>query len=62
MNRREVYWVEFESWRITVPREGGKDAAYKEVMERLHKKIFPEIVYMEIDVRPSLRQCDGLHE
>lgn len=53
-----VYWVDFESWKIIVPKESRKEEVYQAVMDKMHRKIFPEIVFMEIDVRPPLRLCD----
>ena len=53
-----IFWVDFESWRIEVPQEGGKDAAYQVVLEQLNKGFFPEIICIEIDRRVPLRQID----
>lgn len=54
-----VYWVDFESWKIVVPKEGGKEAVYQAVMDKMHRKVFPEIVFMEIDSRPPLRLSES---
>ena len=59
MKRKSViYWVDFESWRVEVPEEGGKDAAYQVVLEQLSKGVFPEIICIEVDMRINLRQVD----
>lgn len=54
-----IWWVDFESWKIIVPKDAGKEAVYQAVMEKFHKKLFPEIVFMEIDARPPLRLSEN---
>ncbi|HOY09019.1 MAG TPA: hypothetical protein PLB05_02960 [Candidatus Omnitrophota bacterium] len=52
---KEVYYVEFESWRISAK---SLNEACAVVQAKLNKGEFPAIAYIELDKRMPLRKCD----
>ena len=52
---KEVYYVEFEPWRIPAK---NLNEACATVQAKFSKGEFPVIAYIELDKRMSLRKCD----
>lgn len=52
---KEVYYVEFEVWRI---RAKNLNEACAVVQAKLSKGEFPAISYIDLDKRMPLRKCE----
>lgn len=52
---KDVYYVEFESWRIPAK---NLNEACAIVQAKFSKGEFPVIAYIELDKREPLRRCD----
>lgn len=57
-NRKKSFMIDFESWEIEAEDRGE---AYREVFQRMMNGEFPEIVYLEVSRKPSLKVFDEIY-